>query len=51
MEATLGEGLCRIEPSPRDTSGLVCRKLPKSMYRNVINVKGTLQIYINLKES
>ena len=51
VKATLGEDLCRIEPPPKDTGGLVCRKLPKSMYGNVINVKGMLQIYINLEES
>ena len=46
-----GGSLCCIELSPRDTGGLVCRKLPGSMYGNVINVKGTFQIYINLEES
>ena len=42
VEATPREGICYIEPSLMDTGGPVYKKLPRSMYENVINVKSML---------
>ena len=41
------EGLCLIEPSPKDIGGRVCKRKPKSMSRSVINAKGLPQTSTN----
>ena len=46
-----GDGLYHIKLSSRDTGGQVCKKLPKIMLRNVINVKSMPQIFIILEGS
>ena len=47
VEVILERDLYLTEPSPRDISGQVCRKLHKSKFRSVISARGMLQISIN----
>ena len=42
MEVILGEGFYLIKPSLRGMGSQVCRKLHKSMFESVINVRDTL---------